>query len=180
MCIRDRRSDEAHTELESLSELELLGEEKTELLSAQVEDQAQQLPELEEALRQAQRSANEQRASVAQVQQHIGVLAAEQRSIEEQSRQLGTRRERLVQDRNALVAPDEARLVSQQSQLDEAQVSADVAQARLAELQGSVPELDERRRQQQQVVNSESARLADLSARMEALKALQELSLIHI
>ncbi len=168
------RSDEAHTELESLSELELLGEEKTELLSAQVEDQAQQLPELEEALRQAQRSANEQRASVAQVQQHIGVLAAEQRSIEEQSRQLGTRRERLVQDRNALVAPDEARLVSQQSQLDEAQVSADVAQARLAELQGSVPELDERRRQQQQVVNSESARLADLSARMEALKALQE------
>jgi chromosome segregation protein len=111
---------------------------------------------------------------VAQVQQHIGVLAAEQRSIEEQSRQLVARRERLVLDRNALVAPDEARLASQQSQLEQIQESADVAQARLAELQESLPELDDKRRQQQQVVNSEAARLADLSARREALKSLQE------
>ncbi len=168
------RSQDAQSELESLSELELLGEEKTEMLSAQVEDQAQQLPELEEALRQAQRNANEQRAGVAQVQQQIGVLAAEQRSIEEQSRQLGTRRERLLQDRNALAAPDEARLASQQNQLEQAQEASDMAQGRLVELQASAPELDDSRRAQQQVVNNESARLADLSARMEALKALQE------
>ncbi len=168
------RGQDAHGELENLSELELLGEEKTEMLSAQVEDQAQQLPELEEALRLAQRNANEQRAGVAQVQQQIGVLAAEQRSIEEQSRQLGARRERLLQDRNALAAPDEARLVSQQSQLQQAQETSDMAQGRLAELQAAAPELDESRRAQQQAVNSESGRLADLSARMEALKALQE------
>ena len=42
----------------------MLGDEKTELLAAQVEDQAQQLPDLEEALRLAQKGANEQRASV--------------------------------------------------------------------------------------------------------------------
>jgi chromosome segregation protein len=53
------RSQEAHAELENLSELELLGEEKNLLLSAQVEDQSQQLPDLEEALRLAQRNANE-------------------------------------------------------------------------------------------------------------------------
>ena len=80
------RQDDAQTEIENLLELAMVGEEQTELLAAQVEDQAQQLPDLEDAFRVAQRSANEQRGSVAQVQQQIQVLAADQRSIEEQSR----------------------------------------------------------------------------------------------
>jgi chromosome segregation protein len=168
------RKDDAQAEIENLLELELLGEEKTELLAAQVEDQAQQLPDLEEALRLAQKGANEQRASVAQVQQQIQVLAAEQRSIEEQSRQLSSRRERLSTDRNALAAPDEARLLNLQSQLEQAQETASVAEGRLHELQDTVPQLDDSRRLQQQAVNTESARQADLSARLEALKALQE------
>ena len=168
------RSDDAQAEIESLSELAMVGEEKTEMLAAQVEDQAQQLPDLEEALRAGQKIANEQRASVSQVQQQIQVLAADQRSIEEQSRQLGSRRERLSADRNALAAPDEARLVNLQSQLAQAQETASVAEARLHELQETVPQLDEKRRTQQQVVNAESARQSDLSARMEALKTLQE------
>lgn len=168
------REDDAQREIENLLELAMLGEEKTELLAAQVEDQAQQLPDLEEALRQAQKGANEQRASVGQVQQQIQVLAADQRSIEEQSRQLTSRRERLSADRNALAAPDEARLLNLQSQLAQAQETASEAEGRLHELQDTVPQLDETRRQQQQSVNTESARQADLSARMEALKALQE------
>jgi chromosome segregation protein len=49
-----------------------------------------------------------------------------------------------------------------------------MAEARLAELQDSVPQLDEERRARQQAVNQEAARQADLSARLEALKALQE------
>ncbi|WP_394755644.1 chromosome segregation protein SMC [Rhodoferax sp.] len=168
------RRDDAQEEIENLLELATLGEEKTELLAAQVEDQAQALPDLEEALRQAQKAANEQRASVAQVQQQIQVLAADQRSIEEQSRQLDSRRERLSADRNAMAAPDEARLINLQNQLDQAQETASVAEGRLQELQDSVPQLDESRRTEQQAVNTESARLAELSARMEALKALQE------
>ncbi|MFZ4625397.1 MAG: chromosome segregation protein SMC, partial [Rhodoferax sp.] len=168
------RSQDAQAELDSLAELELLGEEKSELLSAQVEDQAQQLPELEEALRSAQRAASQQRASVAQVQQQIGVLAAEQRGLDEQSRQLAGRRARLLQDRQALTAPDEARLASQHDQLAQAQAATEVAQARLAELQQQAPEFDEQRRLQQHIVNAESARLAELAARLGALKALQE------
>ncbi len=168
------RQDDAQREIENLQELAMLGEEKTELLAAQVEEQAQALPDLEEALRLAQKGANEQRASVSQVQQQIQVLAADQRSIEEQSRQFSSRRERLSADRNALAAPDEARLLNLQSQLGQAQETASVAEARLHELQEAVPQLDDSRRQLQQEVNTESARLADLSARMEALKALQE------
>ena len=168
------RQDDAQAEIERLSDLTSVGEEKTELLAAQVEDQAQQLPALEEALRQAQKLASEQRASVAQVQQQIQMLAAEQRSIEEQSRQASSRRERLTADRNALAAPDEARLLALQEQVEAAQETASVMEARLHELQESVPQLDDNRRTQQQAVNAESARFADLSARLEALKALQE------
>ena len=168
------RKDDAQAEIERLAELALLGDEQTELLAAQVEEQSQQLPELEDAVTTAQTTANAQRGSVVQVQQQIQVLAAEQRSIEEQSRQLVTRRERLAADRNALAAPDEAKLSSLQQQLEESQESSQVAEARLHELQEAVPQLDEARRNQQQLVNTESARQADLSARMEALKALQE------
>ena len=168
------RRDDAQAEIERLAELAALGEEQTELLAAQVEEQAMQLPDLEEAVAKAQNTANEQRSGVTQVQQQIQVLAAEQRNIEEQSRQLGTRRERLMTDRNALSAPDEARLLSLQEQLEAAQEANQIADARLQELQESVPVLDEARRNQQQAVNDESAKQADLSARLEALKALQE------
>ncbi len=168
------RSHDSQLALEDLAELELLGEEKNELLSAQVEEQAQVVPELEEALRQKQRAANEQRASVTQVQQQIGVLAAEQRSIEEQSRQINIRRERLLQDRKTLVAPDELLLSERLQQLALALEAVEVEKARLEELTLSVPDLDGRRRQQQQTVNRESANRADLSAKLEALKALQE------
>ena len=168
------RKEDAQAEIERLAELALLGDEQTELLSAQVEEQAQQLPELEDALSAAQSAANNQRGSVMQVQQQIQVLAAEQRSIEEQHRQVSTRRERLVVDRNGLAAPDEARLQDLELQLAQAQETAAVADARLQELQEALPQRDDARRTQQQTVNAESARQADLSARLEALKALQE------
>ncbi|WP_427912208.1 chromosome segregation protein SMC [Ramlibacter sp. MMS24-I3-19] len=168
------RKDNAAAELETLAEQSVDAEEKATLLAAQVEEQAMALPDLEDALRQSQAKANEQRTGVAQVQQQIQVLAADQRNIEEQSRQLTQRRERLVADRNALAAPDEARLANSQTQLAAAQEAAETADARLHELQEQVPQLDEDRRAKQQAVNSESHKQADLNARMEALKALQE------
>jgi chromosome segregation protein len=168
------RSQDAQTELETLAEQAAMAEDQTMTLAAQVEDQAMVLPDLQEALRKAQNDATAQRASVVQVQQQIGVLAADQRNIDEQSRQLEQRRERLLTDRNALAAPDEARLHNLQMQLAEAQTQAQESQARWHELQDQVPTLDEDRRSRQQTVNNESARLADLTARIEALKALQD------
>ncbi|MDO9291875.1 MAG: chromosome segregation protein SMC [Hydrogenophaga sp.] len=168
------RSQDAGVELEQLAEAMVEAEEKSVVLAAQGEEQGAALPALEDGLRQAQNRANEQRGSVTQVQQQIQVLAAEQRNIEEQSRQLNQRRERLAADRNALAAPDEARLLDAQSQLVVAQEAAELADAVLHELQDSVPQLDDDRRAAQQAVNQESAKQADLSARMEALKALQE------
>jgi chromosome segregation protein len=168
------RKDQALQESEKLAAQGADADEKEELLSAQVEEQAGQLPELEDALRQAQNKANEQRSSVSQVQQQIQVLAADQRNIEDQSRQLNTRHERLTADRNALSAPDEQRLVNLQTQLASAQEAQVEAEARLHELQDVLPQLDDARRAQQQFVNTESRKHAELSARMDALKTLQD------
>ncbi|MFO1262768.1 MAG: chromosome segregation protein SMC [Rhodoferax sp.] len=168
------RKEDAQAEIERLAELAMAGDEQAELLAAQVEEQAQQLPELEDALASAQNAANDQRAQVAQVQQQIQVLAAEQRSIEEQFRQASQRHERLTGDRSTLAAPDESRLSMLEDELVVAQENAAVAEARLHELQDALPQRDEARRNQQNAVNAESARQAELSARLDALKALQD------
>ena len=168
------RREDAGTELEQVAAAMEEAEEKSAILAAQGEEQTGTLPALEDALRAAQNRANEQRASVAQVQQQIQVLAAEQRSIDEQVRQLNQRRERLLADRNALGAPDEARLQEVQGQLDAASEAAELAEAVLHELQDGVPQLDERRRAAQQGVNQELARQSELAARLDALRALQD------
>ena len=169
------RGEDAAAESESLAGQNFDAEEKAELLAAQLEEQLDQLPALEETLHQAQAQANDQRAGVTQIQQQLQVLAAEQRHIEEQLRTLGLRHARLAADQGALSgAPDADRLASLVQQLESAQRAQGAAQARLQVLTDTLPQLDEARRVLQQNVNTESARRADLSARFEALKALQE------
>ncbi len=169
-----QRKEDAEVELEHLAENGMDAEEQAEMLAAQLEEQSMRLPDLEDALRAAQNKANEQRQQVVQVQQQIQVLAAEQRSINEQTRQHESRLERLRNDRNALATPDEARLQQVSAQYEDAAEMAEMAEAALMELQDSVPQLDDERRQRQQALNHETARQAELAARMEALKALQE------
>ncbi|HEY1103794.1 MAG TPA: chromosome segregation protein SMC, partial [Burkholderiaceae bacterium] len=170
----DQRRSDAQTEGEALAGQDETTGEQAEMLAAQVEEQSLQLPDLEEALRQSQARANAQRGSVGQVQQQIQVLAADQRNIEDQSRQLNSRRERLVADRSALSLPDEARLAGMQEQLAAAQEESASAEARLHELQEAAPRLEDERRTRQAEVNAETRTLAELSARLEALRALQE------
>jgi len=168
------RREDAQAEIETLAGRGVDAEEQSILLAAQLEEHDARMPELEEAQQRAQDEANSQRVAVTQVQQQIQVLAADQRNIDDQVRQLNVRAERLETDKRALAAPDEAKLVDMQEQLAAAQEAASEADARLHELQESVPQLDESRREKQQQVNTESARHAELSARLEALRALQE------
>lgn len=168
------RSDEARTELESLAEQLLQGEEHGEMLAAQAEEQAGRLPDIEEALRGAQSQANTQRSTATAVQQQIQVLAAESRSIDEQSRSLQTRRERLAAERKGLATPDLDHLAGLREQHETAAEARDLAEARLQELSEQVPSLDAARREQQATVNAEAAHQSELAARLEALRALQD------
>jgi len=168
------REAQATEELEHLSGNSLSAEEQAEILAAQLEDQAAQLPTLEDAQRHAQAQANTQRQAVVQVQQNIQVLGAEQRSIDEQMRQLSTRRDKLGADRHNLGAVDETQLADLQDQLAEATHVHEEAAARLEDLQEQLPVLEDARRQGQQRVNTETATTAQLTAKLDALRALQD------
>ena len=147
--------------------------EQHALLQARAEETQLQLPQWEQAVAAAQLNANQQRASVMEVQQQIQVLAAEQRAIEEQSRQLGSRKDRLLADRQALQSPDDDSLARLKAQWDQIQHNSATATQVWQDLEAEVPTLDELRRQAQQNLNTESSRNADLLARLEALQALQ-------
>ena len=145
-----------------------------EALAAQAQAHAAALPAAQEALRAAQARNNAQRDVVAQVQQQIQVLAAESRSVDEQQRQLGARRDRLAGENRALVAPDDARLAALQARHAAANAAQQQAAAQLEALAEQQPALEADRRARQELANQEQARQTDLGARLAALRALQE------
>ena len=167
------READARAELEDIAAQIEASDEQAGVLHAQAEEQALELPALEDAVRSAQTASNQQRAAVSQVQQQIQVLAAESRSVDEQSRQLRTQRERRAAERQSLQAPDTARLEALKAQDAAASEAFEVADARLQELTDHVPALDEQRRAAQETLSRDSGRLADIGARLEALRALQ-------
>ena len=168
------RQGEAEAELETIAEQIAAADEQAEVLAAQAEEEQGRGPSFEDAVRAAQNRANEQRALVAQVQQQIQVLAAESRNIEEQTRALRTRRERLATERQGLAPPDLDRLAALRNESAMASEVQAEAEGRLAELNDEVPALDEQRRAQHDSVNREAGKQADTTARLEALRALQE------
>jgi len=169
-----QRQADAQTELEQIAEQIATADEEGEMLAAQAEEQAGNLPSFEDAVRAAQNLSNEQRAKVAAVQQQIQVLAAESRNVEDQRRQFNTRRDKLGAEKSQLAAPDEARLAELKQQFSAAEEAQAVADERLHELGEQVPVLDDARRAKQDAVNAEGSKQADLSARLDALRALQE------
>ena len=169
-----QRRSQAQDELENIAAQIVTAEEQAELLGAQAEEQGMNLPDSEDALRTAQSKAQAQRGRVAQVQQQIQLQAADSRHIEEQARSLRGRCEKLQAERQTLAAPDEHRLEALGVQSAAAQEQHALSEASLQELQEQAPLAEDKRRAQQALANTESARHSDVSARLAALRALQE------
>jgi chromosome segregation protein len=168
------RQQQAQQELEDLAVQATAAAEQAELLAAQMEEQAARLPDAEEAVRVAQQRAQERRQRGAEVQQQIQLLAAECCSVEEQLRGLQGRRERLSGERTGLGAPDTARLEALHLERQDAQRVAQEAARHLGQISERLPKLDTARRAAQEAANLQSAQQAALSARLEALRALQD------
>jgi chromosome segregation protein len=168
------RAAQAEAELEDIAAQMASAEEQAEVQAAQAEEQAAQLPAAQDAVRAAQATATRQQADVAQVQQQIQVLAAESRSLDEQSRQLRTRRERLAGERQALVVPEADRVDTLRLQSQDADGAFQTAEQALQALQVQLPQLDAQRREAAETVSREGGKLSDTTARLEALRALQE------
>jgi chromosome segregation protein len=168
------RAGDAQHELDNLAATSEEAAEQAELMQAQLDEQSAQTPLLEDALRQAQTKANAERQSVSLVQQQIQVLATEQRHLDEQSRALQLRQERLGAERKALAAPDEAQLVALQEQQAQAQAANAECASQLDGLQTQVPALDDERRAKQNQLQTDTARQGEIAARLDALRSLQD------
>ncbi|MBH9552958.1 chromosome segregation protein SMC [Inhella gelatinilytica] len=170
----NERAAQAMAELEQLAEQMAAGDEEKELAAARAEELAAQLPDLEDALRAAQSRANEKRQVAVQVQQQIQVLAAESRALDEQARALRQRRERLDAQTATLNLPDAGAVEQLKERSAEADAQWEEAQARVEDLSEREPELDAARRAAQTETHTQTAQLAQTTARLEALRALQE------
>jgi chromosome segregation protein len=168
------RQAQSKADLEHLAVQVESADERSEVLAAQTEDQTERLPALEDALRAAQAAASTQRTLVSGVQQQIQLLAGDSRNLEDQSRQQQARRDKLAGEKRQLAAPDAERLEQLRAQSAAADEASALADERLAELGHQVPALDEARRVAQAELNAQSTRQSDLSARLDALRALQE------
>ena len=169
-----QRQARAQEELSTIAAQIAGVDEQGEVLAAQAEEHAGNLPTFEDAVRAAQHASNEQRAKVVAVQQQIQVLAAESRNLDDQRRQFNARRDKLATEKAQLAAPDLDRLAALKQQFGAAEEAQGIADARLHELGAQVPSLDDARRARQDAVNAEGGRQADLSARLDALRALQD------
>ncbi len=168
------RAEAAADALMALDEQEAGAAEQAEVLAARLEEQTQRLPALEDAQRQAQARLAQQRQRVHEVQQAIGVLAAEQRALDEQARQWRQRLDRLHGERTAVAPPDAERLLHWRAELEAAEAALAIAEERLATGEAALPHTEAERRDAQQAEQAEARRAAELQARLQALRALQD------
>nr|MCU0774506.1 chromosome segregation protein SMC [Ideonella sp.] len=170
----EARREEAEASIARLSEDAAAADERAAELDAQLEEQGAALPALEDAWRAAQGRSNEQRGAVAEVQQQITMLSVERRGIDDQRRQLAARRDRLVAERRQVAAPDLALRDDLQRRHAAAASAATEAEGRWQAVNTQAPLLEEARRTAQAAQEADRGRLADLTARLDALRALQD------
>ena len=164
----------AVTEAQTLEENRAVLESQVASLQDDMDGLQLRLPEIEQVSADAKHQVQDQAQQVNQVQQQMKVLAAEQRGLQEQIQQVEQRLERLKSDHGALTAPDDQHLAKLQAQLTEAEELSQQTQAQLDQLEASAEEVEQSRKKAQDTSNQESAKLVELQAQQQALKALQE------
>ena len=165
---------QANTQTQALTAEQSQAQTLLENTQQQRQTLAQQQPAFEKDWRDALKVSQDQGALVMQVQQHIQVLAAEQRGLQDQLSQLEQRQNRLQLDQHALTAPDNSHIDRLETQLVQAQTAAQQLSHDLQNLEAQTPGLEEERKTAQDNSNQQSAKLVELQARQQALTALQE------
>ncbi len=158
---------------EAAFRLEELGA-RVEQSSVAAEHQQEQLPLLEAGWREAQRKSGAARAAIMQAQQQLELESTHQRNASNNLAALLTRRERLQEEKHGLNLPDSSNLANLKLQLEEKQQTLEEQGLYLDDALGQQSQRDLERQQAQTQVNAETAANAQLEARLNALRQLQE------
>ena len=148
--------------------------QRQELAQARVEEQAELIPALEARLADAQMRAAELRARAAAAQQRLHAEAERQRGLGQQRQAVEQRLQRLQAERRQLASPDAARVAELEQQQAALDTACARAQANVDEGRLQQPQLLAARQQALEQAQATGATLTATSARLQALKALQE------
>ena len=159
--------EEAEMQLEELAA-------RAEGAQIAVEVHHERLPELEAAWRAGQERSTASRARIMQVQQRIELASAHGRNAGAILSNLAARRERLQQERNGLNLPDGATLDNLRLQLEEQQQSLEEQTMLLDEASARQEAVELERKEAHAQVQRESAANAQLEARLNALRQMQD------
>ena len=148
--------------------------ERVAVAQQAVQSKQDAMPAIEESWRAAQLASTESRSRIMQVQQRIELESAHQRNASNILAGLTQRRERLMQEKNMLAPPDTVQLSALRSQVAEKDVQLNAARDALHTARGLQPQLEQQRRVSQEAVNAENSSHAQLEARLNTLRQLQE------
>jgi chromosome segregation protein len=174
---RDQWQQQAQENMEQLEQADFSLEElamKVEQARMVSEQAAESLPLLEQSWRDAQQRSTESRGRIMQMQQQLELESAHQRNATNILNGLAVRKERLQLEKNGLALPDSAHLENLKLQLEEKQQTLEEVGMLLEDANEKQPLLEAERQDAQLQVNAETAANAQLEARLNALKQLQE------
>lgn len=174
---RDGWLAQAQEHREGQEEAEMQAEElaaRAEGAQIAVEVQGERLPGLEAAWRAGQEQSTASRARIMQVQQRIELASAHGRNAAGILTNLAARRERLQQERNGLNLPDSGTLDNLRMQLEEKQMALEEQTMLQDEATGRQEAVEAERKDAHGAVQKESAANAQLEARLNALRQMQE------
>ncbi len=174
---RDQWQTQSHHLQDELAEAEIHVEElamRAEHAAEIAHTQGDTLPAMEQVWRESQLKTTESRAKIMQMQQQIELESAHQRNASNILNSLAARKERLQQEKQGLAMPDSSHLENLSFQLEEKKQMLEELSMQLEESQQQLPLMEDARKQAQMQVNQDAAELAQLEARLLALKQLQE------
>jgi len=149
-------------------------ERMVEECAARLAEHDARLPDLEIEASTAQQRAADARGRVQQIGQDLQLEAAHQRNADRNAQNLQMRRERLVQEQAGLARPDTTHLDELREACEDDAGRLAVLRDELAVAEAQQPALEERRQLAQEAQVRESTALTQLSARLAAVRQMQE------
>ncbi|HYF60566.1 MAG TPA: chromosome segregation protein SMC [Burkholderiaceae bacterium] len=168
------RDEQASAALDRSEEELAAAEERQATLVQRLDDANAEVPALEDGVRDARDALDSARAQAAEASQRIQVAATRQRGLEDAMRQLRDREDRLREQLSRLGEAPVGELEALRERLAEAEAQEEGAGERVAEGEARWTEADARRVPAQEALREALARLAQVDARTQALRQLQE------
>ncbi len=168
------RQQQLIDDMDSMTAERLQAEEDQAVLADQLAAASEDMPEIEARHRESMQTMHDARAQLMQAEQSVARAADDQRNADRQLSNLVIRRERLQQEKIAPGAQHDKEHHQLDMQLIDELARQESAQAALDEVDSQLPQAQDALNQARTDALNEQARIAQLTARLNALTQLQE------